>query len=258
MPAKYDGNKDAIWLCYKQRFYRRSIGYIPSLEDNDIEAIQYGGGYLSRPRMPTGRGRPQGHVEDNNDSDSDAEEPETGPEKLGFNILSVCKQIYDEAAPMMYAKTLVFTDVDAVIAFASTLSPRTAKLIRSIEIRSWCNTRSRKSRGYNAIAMLAAKGVTNLLSLYINCSMGWFHSYSWRNNRRETPLPKRIARKVYRDCHLWLEVMASAHGDVYKGIEVLKLNGEMFDRRTDWDDVEEGDKAMYKKELRRLLRESAW
>ncbi|KAJ4349842.1 uncharacterized protein N0V89_008461 [Didymosphaeria variabile] len=258
LPENYEGNKEAIWLCFKQKRYRRTVDYVPSLDQGEIASMQYGDYSASR-RASTQRGRIVHHANNDNDnSDLDVEEPEAGPRRLGPNILSVSKQIYEEAAPMMYAQTLVFTDVNAVVAFAATLSPRTAKLLRSIEIRSWQQTRSRKSQGYNAMAMLAAKGVTNLTSLFINCSMGYFRSYSWRNNRRETAVPKRIARKVYRDCHLWLEIMGSTHGDLYKGIEVLKLSGAMFDSETSWNEVEEEDKTVYKKELQRLLREGAW
>ncbi|KAL1610323.1 hypothetical protein SLS60_001989 [Paraconiothyrium brasiliense] len=258
LPENYDGNKEAIWLCFKQRRYRRTVDYVPSLDQCEIASMQYGDYSASR-RAPTQRGHVVHHANNNDDNaDSDVEEPEVDHRILGVNILSVSKQIYEEAAPMMYAQTLVFTDVNALVAFAATLSPRTAKLLRSIEIRSWQQTRSRRSQGYNAMAMLAAKGVTDLTSLFINCRMGYFRSYSWRNNKRETAVPKRIARKVYRDCHLWLEIMGSVHGDLYKGIEVLKLSGEMFGSETSWDDVKEEDKTVYKKELRRLLREGAW
>lgn len=230
--------------------------------------MQYGSGFAAHAtRRGTGRGRPLASHNGSNDhdnSESESEEPQAGPKMFGFNIMSVCKQMYDEAAPMMYAQPLVFTDVDGLFAFAAKLSPRTAKLLRSIEIRCWTPTRSRKSRGYSAIGMLSAKGVTNLTSLFINCSMGYFTNRSYwgvvgRRQRKETPIPKKIARKVYRDCHLWLEAMGSAHGDLYKGVEVLQLSGEMFTSSGEcWVDVEDEDKTMYKKELRRLLREAAW
>ncbi|KAJ4305109.1 hypothetical protein N0V90_000639 [Kalmusia sp. IMI 367209] len=264
VPEDYRGDKQAIWLGFRQRFYRKTIEYIPSVADD--EELRYSGLY-GNGRFPPGRlatqrgGRAANHHNDDDHSDSDAEgEHEAGPKKLGFNMLSVCKQIYEEAAPMMYNRTLMFTDVDALFAFAATLSSRTAKLLTSIEILTWGLTRSRRTRGYVAMAMLAAKGVTNLTRLFINCEMGYFDSYSWRNSRRSTPVPKRIAKKVYRDCHLWLEAVGTASGDLYKGVDILKLNGEMFDRGSGatMEELEDEQVNMYKKELKRLLREGSW
>lgn len=154
---------------------------------------------------------------------------------------------------MMYNRTLVFSDAEAVFAFAASLSPRTAKLIRSIEIRHWGLTRSRKTRGYTAMSMLAAKGVTNLESLYINCTLGWFRNYSY-SSRELAPLPKRVAKKAYRDCHLWLEAVGVAHGDMYKGVNVLRVNPEYLN----YGPSEEEDTEVFQKELKRLLREGAW
>ncbi|OAG08068.1 uncharacterized protein CC84DRAFT_1203551 [Paraphaeosphaeria sporulosa] len=272
LPDSYEGNREGIWLSFTQRSYKKTVAYVPSLDETELENVQFGIGFVARAtRRGTGRGRGRGQASSlpsnaHDDSESQNEEPQTGPKTFGFNILSVCKQIYDEAAPMMYARPLVFTDVDGLFGFAAKLSPRTAKLIRSIEIRCWTPTRSRKSQGYNSIAMLAAKGVTSLTSLFINCSMGYFINRSYygyyaglgRKQRKDTPTPKRIARKVYRDCHLWLEAMGAVHGDFYKGVEVLQLSGEMFLRGGGtWAEVGKEDKAIYKKELQRLLREGA-
>jgi hypothetical protein len=173
--------------------------------------MQYGNGFCARARRRAARFDRGGNDRDN--LESEGKGSAAGPKSLGLNILSVCKQTYYEAAPMMYGQPLVFTDLDALFAFAAKLSPRTAKLLRSIEIRCWTPTRSGKSRGYSAISMLGAKGVTNLTRLFINCSMGWFENRGWyRSKREQTPTPKKVARKVYRDCHLWLEVMGSTLG----------------------------------------------
>ncbi|KAL5407905.1 hypothetical protein PMIN06_007052 [Paraphaeosphaeria minitans] len=270
LPDSYGGNREGIWLSSKQRCYKRTVAYVSSFDETELEYLKHGSGFIARAtRGGTSRGHGRGWASnlpgnDHDNSESENEEPQTGPKTFSFNILSVCKKIYDEAAPMMYARPLVFTDVDGLFGFAAQLSPRTAKLIRSIEVRCWNPAPSRKSRGHNALAMLAAKGVTDLTSLFVNCSMGYFINRSHYDfharlgKRRATPTPKKIARKVYRDCHLWLEAMGSAHGSLYKGAEVLQLSGEMFWRGGGtWAEVEEEDKVMYKKELRRLLREGA-
>lgn len=266
LPASYEGHREGIWLTARQRLYKKTVAYVRSLNEHELECIPNGDWWIARATgRGTGRGRGRGRASNlssnnYNQSDSAGKEPQNIQLLSGSNILSVCKQIYAEAAPMMYARPLVFTSIDGLCAFAGQLSPRTAKLIRSIEIRCWTKLRSRKSQGYSAISMLAAKGVTNLTSLFINCSMGYFHYRGYRrgNGRKESPPAKKIARKVYRDCHLWLETMGSCYGDVYKGLEVLQLSGEMFlGNESSWEDVQDDDKAMYEEELRRLLRAGA-
>lgn len=219
--------------------------------------VQYGFRTPSVRATQRGRRQPQQQQQDESDSENEAD-IDPGPKRLGMNLLAVCKQIYDEMAPMFYRQRLVFLESDALISFATQLSPRTAKLLRHIEIRSWGMTRSRKTRGYMAMAMLAAKGVTNLEVLKINCSIGWFHSWSrWRRggNPREIPIPKRVARKLYRDCHPWLEAMGTASGDYLRGVEILQLQGE--DNFRDYRGGYEEGLALTKKELKKLLNAGA-
>jgi hypothetical protein len=85
-------------------------------------------------------------------------------EKTGLAILATCKQIYNEAAPLLYSQHLVFSNADALITFASHVSPRNARFIRHIKIDVWDSCRSgsgkrRRLRGQTAIALLKTKGV---------------------------------------------------------------------------------------------------
>jgi hypothetical protein len=90
--------------------------------------------------------------------------------------------------------------------------------------------------------------------------MGYFYSYSWRGGR-EQMVPKRVARKVYRECYDWLEVVGGAKADVSKSVEVLRLSEENFGSwvggtqagdGTKEEQLERG-KKMYKTELLRLV-----
>ncbi|KAF2656287.1 hypothetical protein K491DRAFT_393386 [Lophiostoma macrostomum CBS 122681] len=247
----------------KQRSYRRSIELLPTLSEVEAESLSHDLYYRRRrARRGTGRGRPAPPPppSDNGSDDATATDPRTPV----LNILAVCKSIYAEAAPLFYTSHLLFIDTDALFAFASRLSPRTAKLIRHIEVCSWSSSRSRKNRGYAAMAMLAAKGVTELDSLDLNCSLGYFRSYGsmWGRGRerREQLLPKRVARKVFRECGDWLEVVGSLRG-VGEAVDVVRVGEENFEGWVLSAQAGEGSeeekmvrgRGMYRRDLVRLV-----
>jgi hypothetical protein len=96
---------------------------------------------------------------------------------LCVNLLQVCKQIFNEAAPMPYSQRVVFVDSSTMVCFLEQLSPRSAKLLRHLEIRRWNSTRSRKSHGYVGMTLLSAKGAVNVEKIVLNCPIEYF---SWR------------------------------------------------------------------------------
>jgi hypothetical protein len=254
------GEQGTIWFRSKQRAYRRSIEqFIPNEEE--LQQMEDGVPHRRNQfiRRGTGRGRPVPVPVQNNDDEEDDEEipGKAADKRLGMNILALNQALYSEAAPMVYRQRLVFADTVALMAFASLLSPRTAKLIRHIEVRDWNLTRSRKSMGFIAMSMLAAKGVTNLEKLHINCTIGYFRSYR-RTEQEATSVSKRVARKIYRDCFLWLETVGRAkllEGESrWAGIDVLDVNEDNFEQYFSSTDALEEGKTTFKKELKRLLR----
>jgi hypothetical protein len=158
-------------------------------------------------------------------------------ESLSPGLLATCKQVYCEAASILYAQRIVFADSAAFVSFAGQLSPMAAKALRHLEIRCWTSTRSRKSMGYLGMSMLAAKGAVNLERFSLNCSLGYFDSYSYRRRVKDDSIPKRIARKVYRDCYPWLDAVAAHRLDdgetgnmdeMYAGIETIMVGKANF------------------------------
>ena len=258
------GEQGTIWFRSKQRAYRRSIEqFVPNEEELQQmdDGVPYSRTRFGR-RRGTGRGRPVPvpvPVQNNDDDDEDDKEipGKAADKRLGMNILALNQALYNEAAPMVYRQRLVFADTVALMAFASLLSPRTAKLIRHIEVRDWNLTRSRKSMGFIAMSMLAAKGVTNLEKLHINCTIGYFSSYR-RTEQEATSVSKRVARKIYRDCFLWLETVGRAkllEGESrWAGIDMLDVNEDNFQQYFSSTDASEEGKMAFKKELKRLLR----
>ncbi|ORY18937.1 hypothetical protein BCR34DRAFT_258853 [Clohesyomyces aquaticus] len=247
-----------LWFCSKSRFYRRGVQYINELDEDQVDTLSYGGAYyVSRNRQRRGRGRwpyqggtGRGRISRNTDENSEDEKKLPKPRGLCMPLLAVCKQIYHEAAPLLYSQNLVFTDSAAMMNFASRLSPRTALLLRNIRIQNWISTRSRKSTRFAAMAVLAAKGATNLEGFHIENRIGWFSTgWSSRTAEREQKIPKRVARQVYRDCYPWLEAVMAAKGADF-AIDVLGISEENFQY---WNGDFGDAMKMYKRELRRLL-----
>jgi hypothetical protein len=256
------GAQGTIWFRSKQIAYRRSVEqYLPSEEDLQLwgDGSTHGRRHYQRRNY---RGTQRPHQVQHGDEDDEEVAGKSVDKKLGMNLLALNQAIYNEAAPMVYRQRLIFTDTVALLAFASTLSPRTAKLIRSIEILDWNLTRSRKSMGFTAMTMLAAKGVTNLEKLRISCLVGSFWSWRRSNGEQADGVPKRVARKVYRDCFLWLETVGRAKlledASRWAGIDVLEISDENYREalqagKSEKDAFEEAD-IKFRKELKRLLR----
>ncbi|KAF2673956.1 hypothetical protein BT63DRAFT_422063 [Microthyrium microscopicum] len=259
-----NGGPPAIWMQSKQRAYRRGLKRtVP--EDEDWANYNYGERYGGRGYAYSSRRRAGSPA----DSDDDAEGGKPGDKILSVHLLAVCKQIYAEAAPFIYGQKLVFASTGALVSFGAALSERTAKLIRHVEVKSWGLSRTHKNVPYLAFTLLAAKGVTNLETLSLNCSLGYFYSYSWRSTGKSTAIPKRVARQVYRHCYPWLEAVAAdrmAKSDdpeaLYAGVNILQIHannlkeGQSYGAKLELKDVKD-EVEMYRKELKKLMRSHA-
>jgi hypothetical protein len=96
---------------------------------------------------------------------------------------------------------------------------------------------------------------TNLEKLNIACSVGYFRYYGWRQSRgKSTECAVRVARKVFRDCHPWLEAVGLAKGDITAGIEMITIDEDQnFETNAQGIDMDV-QIDLFKKELRRLLK----
>jgi len=254
MPTLAQGAESgSICFRFKQRAYRRSVEqYVPTDQD-ELDGIYAGN---PAPRTGTGRGRSSlASASDDDASDEDEAAGDPASKKLGLSILALNMAIYHEAAPMVYRQRLVFADTVALMGFASVLSPRTAKMLRHVEIRDWNLTRSRKTMPFVAMTLLAARGATNIEKMHLNCSVGWFDS--WRSRRipgkEAESKAKKVARRIYRDCFPWLEAVGIAKmregGSKWAGVEALQLEERNFENEGMEDEI-----AAFVKELKRLLR----
>jgi hypothetical protein len=248
-----DGEYEGLWLRAKRRSHRRSVQrMVPDAPDYL--------GYEAYER----RWHHRRHNQNSNSSIWSLKKPAT-PKQLATPLLSVCKQIYSEAASMLYSQRIVFAETSALVSFLAQLTPRCAQMLRHLEIRCWTSTRARKSMGYLAMVLLASKGAFNLETIDLHCSLGYFTDVSYFHQRKSKPVALQLAGKVYRDCYPWLEAMGSHKlaidegnmDDMYAGIEIIKvhdMNFKNYNNRDDGEEVGEEKKRMYRKEMRKLVR----
>ncbi|KAF2742934.1 hypothetical protein M011DRAFT_481246 [Sporormia fimetaria CBS 119925] len=100
-----------------------------------------------------------------------------GPRITGIGILGACKQMYREAAPMVYSQYLVFADPESFLMFAQGLSGRTAGLLRHVEVGGWAYRRDKahkrqRLRCQMALGILKEKGVRELMTLRLHGGRG--------------------------------------------------------------------------------------
>jgi hypothetical protein len=147
---------------------------------------------------------------------------------LVTNILAVSKTIYAEAAPILYSQSIIVRDNRTLLDFVAGINPRCATLLRDITITSWCSSNSHKSVNLPAMALLAARGATNLTRLSLDCNLGYYVTWSHQPRGKTTPITKRVARKIFRDCYHWLIAVGEAKGDPYAALDVLKVRQSNF------------------------------
>lgn len=96
------------------------------------------------------------------------------------------------------------------------------------------------------MTVLAARGVTNLTRLNLDCHVSGDYN------------PKNVAKQIYRDCYHWLVAVGEAKGNPYAALDVLKVSEFNFysqyggGKRLNGKELEEAEEEM-KQELRNLL-----
>jgi hypothetical protein len=185
-------------------------------------------------------------------NDKSQEEEEENPTTFSSNLLAVSKTIHAEAASFLYSQHIVLADTYALLSFLNQIGTQNASVLREITIQGWCSSRSHKSINHPAMSMLAT--TTSLQKLNLDCNLGWFRSGYWRQNRKTTECAVRVARKVFRDCHPWLEAIGRAKCDVVAAVDMIHIDAEKNFEQGGANYGEDVQMDLFKKELRRLLR----
>lgn len=183
-----------------------------------------------------------------NNSDGEDNEP-SEPSSFVPNLLAVSKTIHAEAGSYLYSQRMSFSDNYALMAWLTQIGEQHIRMLKSVTIRAWCGGRAHKSINFPAIAMLAP--AIGLRELNIDCSIGYFSSYSWRNGKTQE-IPHRIARKVFRDCYPLLEAFGKANGGMDVSVKLVSIAESNFSMNHKGQSVKE-QMEMFRKELGRLL-----
>lgn len=130
-------------------------------------------------------------------------------------LLATSKAISAEVASMFWGQPFYFADSTALHTFLISLRPSSKALLRDITLLSWGASRSHKFMNCPAFGQL--RGALNLERFSI---LDYVYNHSYRTSRGPEGDPERArqaARKLWMDCHPWLEAMIES-----RGIEALK------------------------------------
>jgi hypothetical protein len=137
------------------------------------------------------------------------------------SLLAVSKQIYAEAAAILYSQPLHFTCTTALHSFLAPLSNQTASLVRSITLHEYETYGRGVRKAMNVSALTLLSKCTNLNLLRIE---GFNH---YRHHGRSS-IPRQsgeyegkgIAQQIYRDAAFWFDAIGAG-----KALQVLDISG---------------------------------
>lgn len=239
---------------------------IYSLALEDPDGMVLGEGWRAHRRVPK---RCQWHLDDHLDRSygltnlTGREPDQEGLRSLVPSLLAVNKQIYAEAAAMLYSQPMHFTCTTALHSFLAPLSYQTASLIHSITLHGYETWGRGVRKAMNVSALTLLSKCTNLNSLRIE---GFNEYYQLRQrypygSSKITPQNagkyegKGIAQQMYRDAAFWFDSISAE-----KALQVLDISGLQretggWDRKSR-DDAEEALRianVVYAEELRALI-----
>ncbi|EKG16039.1 hypothetical protein MPH_06733 [Macrophomina phaseolina MS6] len=220
----------AVYIEERTIRYRRAAVRVPKGPQVFINNYSCGAVDYLLPQWPQIETYPMGRPQ-----------PEPHAATLTPALLTVCKQILNEALPLLYTQPMFFEDTCALHGFLSGLRRETRGLLLDITVLSDYSYRSLKSNFDIASLTLLAEGGSNLKALR-------FHDpcYSYRHR---DDIPKRAARKFYRRAFRLLDVLQRERG-VDEAVRVMRIFGNQYDSSRDYQ-PDEADE--FGKELRRLM-----
>lgn len=153
------------------------------------------------------------------------------------SLLATNKQIYAEAAAMLYSQPLHFTCTTALHSFLAPLSNTTASQVPSITLHSYETWGRGIRKAMNVSALTLLPKCSNLSILRIE---GFGHYYHHHRGGYNTPTVqqrgeyegKAIAQQMYRDAAFWFDVIGAE-----KAVQVLDIAG--LQRKTCGDEAKE-------------------
>ncbi|KAF2144434.1 uncharacterized protein K452DRAFT_316431 [Aplosporella prunicola CBS 121167] len=163
-----------------------------------------------------------------------------GVKPLALQLLVTCRQIHDEALPILYgSNAFTFENMPALFHFLANTSTRNRALLKDLTVCSFFQTSAQKAMNPPAFALLAT-GALNLNRLFFDCLVA---------------LPKRAdkaAIRLYRDAYHWLEAVGAAKGRSDAAVDVVAVSDVNY-LITDAGDREK-EVQSFKDTLGKLLR----
>ncbi|KAH0269174.1 hypothetical protein KCU91_g8897, partial [Aureobasidium melanogenum] len=170
------------------------------------------------------------------------------------SLLAVSKQIYAEAAAILYSQPLHFVNTTALHSFLAPLSNQTGSLVRNITIHNYENWGRGVRKAMNVSAMTLLRTCSNLETLRIEGFANYYWHYRHWGTTPNTHKAGRIegmsiAQQIYRDAAFWFDTIGAE-----KALQVLDLSGLQREAGSD-DDAEALRIAniVFKEELTALI-----
>jgi hypothetical protein len=137
------------------------------------------------------------------------------------SLLAVSKQIYAEAAAILYSQPLHFTCTTALHSFLAPLSNKTASLVLSITLHEYETYGRGVRKAMNVSALTLLPKCTNLTLLRIE-GFNHYHYHGRSSLPRQSGEyeGKGIAQQMYRDAAFWFDVIGAE-----KALKVLDISG---------------------------------
>lgn len=147
----------------------------------------------------------------------------------------------DEASSILYKQEIIFEDTTALHAFVTFIGPYNRRLLSDLTIKGWGDGHS--AQHFAAFAAMA--DCVNLRSLFVDCTIGWYH-YS----------PEKVARQIYKHAYFFLQEYGIANGSYDAGVDVLEMSEFHFkEQNADKDMVFSAKKyEVFNEVLRSYLR----
>ncbi|KAF2437193.1 hypothetical protein EJ08DRAFT_602181 [Tothia fuscella] len=122
-------------------------------------------------------------------------------------LVAVSKDIYNEAIMYLYRNPIVCVDTQSLHSFLTLIGPKHRSLLRDVELAEWGYTATQKALNFPAISLLADAVKLERLSLKISPESSAVS----------------IAKKIYRDCHIFLDAYGAAKGDRFAAVDIIDL-----------------------------------
>lgn len=150
---------------------------------------------------------------------------------LAPQLLSVCKQINQEAGKLLYDHHFHVENPQALHSFLVDIGASNAALLKHLTMREWESGR----KSYNHTSFTALIPAVNLVS---------FNTHGYMRCLKDG---KHLGRQLYRDAFQWMEAVGRARGQRDAAADVFNI------QCMGWRRLEKAVEEGYRIELRRLL-----